>query len=212
MRDILEKHARWSRGESDGERADLRGADLRGADLRSADLSDANLRGADLRGADLSSADLSGADLSDANLRGADLRSADLSDANLSDANLRGADLRSADLSDVINAALVIARTRILPEGDLVAWKKCRNGVLVQLLIPLSARRSHAFGRKCRAEAALVMAVEPAGASAESMHTAGFFYVKGETVRPDKWDEEWTNECGGGIHFYVTKEEAKAHE
>jgi hypothetical protein len=81
----------------------------------------------------------------------------------------------------------------------------------VQLLIPLAARRSHAFGRKCRAEAAVVMAVYPPDAKAESQHRSGFFYEKGAVVRPDKWDEDWTNECGGGIHFYLSRIEADAH-
>ena len=40
---ILEKHAKWARGEDGGERADLCGADLRGADLCDADLRDADL-------------------------------------------------------------------------------------------------------------------------------------------------------------------------
>ena len=83
---ILEKHAKWIRGEDGGERADLRGADLRGADLCDADLRDADLRGADLRDADLYYA----------NLRGADLRGADLSGADLRGANLHSADLRGA--------------------------------------------------------------------------------------------------------------------
>ena len=48
IKNILKKHKDWLEGESDGERADLRGANLRGADLRGADL-----RGADLRYADL---------------------------------------------------------------------------------------------------------------------------------------------------------------
>ena len=50
---ILEKHAKWARGEDGGERADLRDADLRGANLRDADLRGANLRGANLRNANL---------------------------------------------------------------------------------------------------------------------------------------------------------------
>jgi hypothetical protein len=202
MREILEKHARWRRGESAGARADLSGAYLSGANLSGAYLSGANLSGAYLSGADLSGAYLSGANLSGANLSGADLSGAYLSGANLSGANLK----------DAKDAALVIARTRILPEGDLVGWKQCRGGVIVQLLIPQAARRSHAFGRKCRAEAAVVMATFPAGAKAESLHQQDFFYEKGEVVKPDKWDEDWTKECGGGIHFYLSRVEAEAHQ
>lgn len=44
LKDILDKHKKWSRGEADGQRADLQGAYLQGADLRGA-----YLRGADLR-------------------------------------------------------------------------------------------------------------------------------------------------------------------
>ena len=165
-RGILEKHAKWARSESGGERADLQRAYLQGADLQGA-----YLQGADLRGADLQGAYLQGA--------------------------------KDADLT--------IARTRILAEGDLIGWKKCRSGVIVQLLIPLAARRSHAFGRKCRAEAAVVMATFPPNTRAESLHAEGFCYEQGQTVRPDKWDEDWTNECGGGIHFYITRAEAEAH-
>ena len=86
--EILELHKKWINGESDGERADLRGADLRWADLSRADLSKADLRGADLRVADLSDADLRWANLSGANLSKADLRWANLSMANLSGADL----------------------------------------------------------------------------------------------------------------------------
>ena len=50
---ILEKHAKWAKGEDGGERADLHNAGLRGADLCDADLHNANLCGADLHNADL---------------------------------------------------------------------------------------------------------------------------------------------------------------
>ena len=58
IKNILKKHKDWLEGESDGERADLRGANLRDAKLRGANLRGADLRGADLRGADLRDADL----------------------------------------------------------------------------------------------------------------------------------------------------------
>ena len=41
LKAIIYKHAKWTRGEDGGERADLYGADLRGADLRGVNLSDA---------------------------------------------------------------------------------------------------------------------------------------------------------------------------
>ena len=191
LRDILEKHAKWLNSEAGGERAYLRGAYLRGANLQGANLQGANLLDAYLR---------------DAYLQGADLRGADLQGADLERADLRGAYLRGAKEVD-----LTIARTRILPEGDLIGWKKCRNGVIVQLLIPLAARRSHAFGRKCRAESAVVMATFPEGAKGESFHANGFMYEKGAEVKADKWEEDWTNECSGGLHFYITRAEAEAH-
>ena len=48
IKDILDKHAAWLRGEPEGVKADLSGADLSGADLSGADLSGANLSGANL--------------------------------------------------------------------------------------------------------------------------------------------------------------------
>jgi uncharacterized protein YjbI with pentapeptide repeats len=103
LRDTIEKHGAWLRGEDGGvcadlQDADLQSADLQDADLRGADLQSANLQGADLRGADLQSANLRGADLRGADLRGADLRGADFLGADLRGADLRGADFLGANL------------------------------------------------------------------------------------------------------------------
>jgi len=173
------------------------------ADLRRANLRRANLSGANLRRVNLSDADLYGA-----NLRGADLRDADLRDADLCGADLCDADLRDADLRRAKNADLVIAQTRILPDGDLVGWKKCRDGVIVKLRIPEAAKRCHAFGRKCRAEYADVL--EVIGASkGVSFHDRKTEYVAGQRVTPDSFDENWTKECSNGVHFFITKIEAE---
>ena len=139
--------------------ANLSGADLSGADLSGANLSRANLSRANLSGANLSGADLSGADLSGANLSRANLSGADLSGANLSRTSLSRADLSRADLSGAKHAELSIARTRILPEGSLIGYKMCRGSRIVRLRIPEDAKRSHAFGRKCRAERAEVLEI-----------------------------------------------------
>ena len=205
--------------------ADLSGADLSRADLSGANLSGANLSGANLYSADLYSADLSGANLSGANLSGANLYSADLSradlsganlySADLSGANLYSADLSGANLSGALNADLVIARTRILGEGDLIGWKKCQYGKIVKLLIPKDAKRSHAFGRKCRAEYADVLEISEGKTAKSNSDTNSsvkpLTYKAGERVVAHEWCEDFTQECAAGIHFYITEIEAKNH-
>lgn len=131
-----------------------------------------------------------------------------LSGAIRSGADLSGANLYGANLYGAINADLIIARTRILPEGDLIGYKKCRNGVIVKLKIPHNAKRSHAFGRKCRAE--FVEVLEIFGAeTAVSTHDKKTLYKVGEMVHPDKWCENWQEECSSGIYFFITKIEAE---
>ena len=168
-----------------------------------ANLSRADLSRADLYGANLSWANLSGANLSRANLSGANLSWADLSGANLS-----RADLSRANLSGAKNSELALARTSILPEGNLVGWKRCRGGVIAKLLISQKTRRSNGTGRKCRAESAKVLQVFGA-AEGVSKHDGKTVYRKGKTVTCDTWNEDRFVECGGGIHFYLTRIEAE---
>ncbi|HEY9138775.1 MAG TPA: DUF5758 domain-containing protein [Terriglobus sp.] len=145
---------------------------------------------------------LSGANLSGANLSGAYLSGAYLSGANLSDANLSGAYLSGAK-----NAETAIAQTRIIAEGSIIGWKKCRNDVIVKLRIPEEARRSHAFGRKCRAEFADVLEVRGAEVGI-SLHDGRTEYRVGKRMLPDSWSENWQEECANGIHFFITELEA----
>ena len=195
--------------------ADLRGANLYGADLRGANLYGANLRGADLGGANLGGANLYGADLRGANLGGADLGGANLGGANLGGANLGGANLYGAnlggaDLGDQPESQVWFAQTRILPEGALIGWKKCVGGVLVKLRVPEDSKRSHAFGRKCRAE--YVEVVEVIGAAEGiSQHDRKTTYRAGEVVRAHAFSADWKEECAGGIHFFITRAEAEAY-
>ena len=192
--------------------ADLRSANLRGATLYGADLSGANLYDADLHGANLHGADLSGANLSGANLYGANLRGANLRGATLYGADLSGANLYDAKLSGARNATLAIARIQIIPtEGSFIGWKKCRDGVIVKLAIGRTARRSHASGRKCRAERVKVMDVI-GGDVGVSLYDPEVTYRKGEVVETrNGWNEDRWTECGAGIQFYITREEAEAH-
>jgi len=192
LKKVIDLHAAWLGNREGGVRADLGGADLGGADLGGANLGAANLSRADLSGANLSGADLSGADLS----------GADLSWANLS----------WADLKDAKSADLALAQTSILPaDGPIWGWKKCRNGVLVKLVVGNTARRSHASGRKCRAEHVKVLEVIGAEVGV-SQYNEKVEYRVGQIVRCDSWNEDRWTECGGGIHFFLTRQEAEAYE
>ena len=195
--------------------ANLAGANLADANLAGANLADANLADANLADANLARANLADANLADANLAGANLAGANLAGANLADANLARAylaeaNLAGANLADAKNADFAIAQTRILPDGDLIGWKKCMQDVIVKLRIPEAAKRSHAFGRKCRAEYADV--VEVIGADVGiSKHDSSTEYRVGQRVIPDRFDENWAEECSSGIHFFITRLEAEVY-
>jgi len=197
IKEILEKHLKWLKDKEGGERADLRGANLEGANL-----GDANLRGANLGGAYLGDANLRGANLGDANLRG----------AYLGGAYLEGANLGGAYLGDAKNfkklEELFISYTSICPEGTLIGWKKCKDNIIVKLEIPAEAKRSNATGRKCRAEYAKVLEVIGAEVGI-SQHDGKTKYKVGETIHPDKWDDNRWEECSSGIHFFITRLEAE---
>ena len=217
---ILEKHAKWIRGEDGGECADLcnanlRGANLWGADLRNANLCDADLCNADLRGANLRNADLHDADLRGANLYGANLCGADLCDADLCDANLCCANLRGAKNTDKTawDAYTAFYPLQCPETGSFIGYKKAADKI-VMLEICADAKRSSATSRKCRCSKAKVLSItnldgsESGLSEIESDYDEDFIYCVGETVEvPDFNDNRW-NECAPGIHFFITREEA----
>ena len=192
---ILEKHAKWARGEDGGERADLCDADLRGADLRGADLCDADLRGADLRGADLCDADLRG--------------------ANLRNANLRCADLRGAKNVDEVkwNMYTIFYPLQCPETGSFIGYKKA-SGYIIELEICADAKRSSATSRKCRCSKAKVLSItnrdgsESGLTQVRSDYSKEFVYRVGEIAEVSDFDDDRWNECAAGIHFFITRDEA----
>jgi hypothetical protein len=205
---------------SDLRYSDLRYSDLRYSDLRYSDLRCSDLRYSDLRDSDLSYSDLRYSDLSDSDLRDSDLRYSDLRYSDLRCSDLRYSDLRCSDLSysdlrysDLSGSDLRdrdAARLSITPQGDLIGWKKCCGKVIVKLLIPATAKRSNATGRKCRAE--YVDVLEVIGSlEAVSNHDGKTRYIAGQRVTCDSWCEDRWQECAGGIHFFITREEAEEY-
>ena len=94
--------------------------------------------------------------------------------------------------------------------GEFEAWKKCRDDVIVRLLIPADAKRSSAETRKCRADYVKTLAVIGADVGV-SIHDGVTEYRAGEITRAPKWNKCRWVECGGGIHFFMTREEAEAY-
>lgn len=225
---------------------DLRGSDLMQADLRNAklgnaDLSHTNLMQADLRNADLGCANLNfstlalanadnacfynallihtrlfHASLAHADMENAILAYACLRGANLTDTRMDGADMAYADLNQ-IDGTPFAAQPEIVPsDGAFVGWKQLADGAIAKLLIPASAKRSSAGGRKCRCSSARVLAIYDAhGKKIEKGFSLGdpnFEYRTGESVHPDAFDENRWNECSHGIHFFITRKEAEDYD
>jgi Family of unknown function (DUF5758)/Pentapeptide repeats (8 copies) len=191
------------------QRADLRGAYLRGAYLQGAYLQGAYLRGADLQGADLRGAYLRDAYLRGAYLQGAYLQGADLRGAYLRGAYLQGAYLRGADLRDANKL------NTLLPDGELIVWKKLQNTLICKLLIPIKAKRVNCIGsRKCRFEYAKVIAIYDGKKKVKegiAQNNGKFIYKVGEIVTPDTFDDSPLVECSNGIHAFITRLEAEEY-
>ena len=175
---ILENHLHWLCEDVEGWE-DMR-ANLRNADLRHADLC----------GAKLSNADLSGADLNGANLSNADLRYADLNGAKLTRAK----------------GDLIEYRTGKVLTDDIIGFKKCKNNVIVKLLIPRGAIVFSINGNKCRTNKAKVLEIE--GADRAISNYKHMSYYVGDEFTVYNFDCIYNKECGAGIHFFMTKEEA----
>ncbi len=190
----------------------LSGADLSDATLCYADLSSANLHLTNLSRADLHRVNLIDAHLPYANLSGANLSGTELTSTNLSNANLSGANLYHATIeTSLFNKLFPIC----CPEhGAFIGWKKCKNDTIVKLEICEDAKRSSAYGRKCRCSAAKVLEIQNIegtpydGDSVASDRDAMFVYKIGKIVSVSNFDEDRRNECSTGIHFFITRQEA----
>lgn len=170
-------------------------------------------------------------------LKGCDLRDANMASLCLSSADyIEDCDLRGSTGWDRIYSTSVFGTKRTLAqlaeyipmrcprEGSYTGYKSCRcigydnAKAIVVLEIPAHAKRSSAFGSKCRASEAVVKAIWGYGkngkrvklGSAVSSHDPDFIYHVGETVRPVlPFCENRFEECASGIHHFMTYEEAK---
>lgn len=235
LRLMLREHKTWLGGSMVARPLDVRGGDMSwmdfsGMDLRMANFSRTNCEGARFEGAKLQGCNFQGANMHRATLKNADLRFSVLSRAffafvALDGCDLQGADMTGADLAGVdwtgakigidLESRYFMSKFNVTPEGDIIGWKRLREGKLAKLLIPAEARRSNGFTRRCRAEFATVLGIVDADGTPHdkgvSKRDANLVYQQGMPVRADGWDEEWKNECSHGINFFITREEAEMY-
>lgn len=177
---------------------DLHDADLDCTDLHNADLSYANLGNVDLR-----NAKLFGADLSYANLHLADLRN-----TNLSYANLFGANLYSTNLDE----KETIRKGKIINKKTFV-YKKCQ-GKIVKLELQIGSIIFSINNNICRTNKAKVISIdgnEKKGLKIASDYDNNFIYEVGKIMKVEDFNLMYNVECGKGINFFWTKEEAKKY-
>lgn len=123
-----------------------------------------------------------------------------------------------ADKTD-FNEAINVAHPMACPsDGEFIGWKKCCNNVIVKLKIPADAKRSSAFGMKCRTNKAEVLEIQNLEGEildrrfAESEFDPSFTYTIGEIVEEPNFCEDRWKECAPGIHFFVDRKAAVDYE
>lgn len=204
------------------ENMDLTGYDLSNLDFtlssfRKVILDQVDFSGASLENTLLDGCSMRGANYQNANLRTASMRECDMTGCNICGANLFCAVLEHARLEGVISDENTQWFRLHCPEsGPFVAYKKCLNDRIVQLLVPADAKRTSATGKTCRCSRAKVLTIKNFDETisyeeAWSTVDDNFVYRKGEWVEVKAFNEDRWMDSTTGIHFWMNRDEAIAY-
>ena len=210
--------------------SNLSRAHFYGARLRNVNFTIANLTGASFEGALLDNVDFSGADLTNVCFTRARFECVNLSDANMQNAAMKCIEFGSVTTNKNTNLSMSL---RCPSSGSFIGWKKAfyddeptmyyddraqyYSFCIVKILVPEDAKRSSAFGEKCRCDKAIILGAydyetgRPLDKSAviRSARSFDFTYHIGDTITiPDFDDNRWV-ECSSGFHFFIDEESAK---
>lgn len=193
-------------------------------DLSSINFSGSTFVDCSFEGTNLSYCDLTDTWMPDTNFRGAKFYKAQMQRANFRNADFTNADFSGANLYACLLEDAILEgvtsdddtqyfRLYCPPEGAFIAYKKCIGDRLVLLYIPEDSRRTSATMSCCRAEKAFVISIRSFDGTkeyneAQSTVDENFYYVKGETVVAENFNPDRWYDSTGGIHFWMTKEEA----
>jgi hypothetical protein len=173
---------------------DVSGLDFSGSKFGYTTFYKANLTGANLTGGIYTGTNFQHCNLTNANLSNSDIRYAQFYGANLSGLNLSGTNLDTFE--------------HCPKTGEFFGYKKVSNGVVLQLLIPESAKRISSLDayKTCRASKTIVLGAVEETPTKETKFTAhNFVYEIGKTIEEPEFDEDIRFSKGKGIVFSVSK-------
>ena len=214
-------------GEKDFTNLILEDMNLENYDLSDMNFSHSNFINANLSNVNFYSSQLVNVLLDDCNLQNANLENANLERAslrrvNLTYADIRGAKLYAAVLENAILDNIIFDdktenfRIHCPEQGAFVAYKKGLDNLIIKLLIPSDARRVSSTMNCCRCDKAKVLEIKNFEGTkffdeAWSTVAEGFCYKLGEWVYAENFNEDRWYDSTGGIHFWMTEDEAKAY-
>lgn len=201
---------------------DLSGWDLHNINFNKCDFRNVKLDGANMSYVKADNAYFGGSSFRGTNLKGAYLHSADFRWCDLSDADISGADLFAAALHEAnLDGIKSDGNTKFFhyycPEkGPFIAWKVCFGRRIVQLLVPEDAKRISGTTNEVKCDKAKVLTIKSVDykesyKEAHSYVDENFIYRAGEMVYAKNFNPHRFAESGGGIHVWLTREEAIAY-
>ena len=195
--------------------------DIKNAYLKGANFFDAEICSCDFSGSDLERACFACADFDDAIFVNTKLCNADFDFArrtywtDFSNSDMTGLNTADVDFDpeNIKNVKGLHMYSFCPDEGSFIAWKKCREGKVVKLLIPENASRKGNTRYSCRASEAVVLDIfDRKGNSvgeAVSRCDKDFKYIRGEKVVPKIIDPKRNGDVSG-IYFVLSRADAEA--
>ncbi len=201
---------------------DLSGEDLSHMDFTLSSFQNTVLDGANFEDSIVENAlfdgcSMKGASFKNAKMVTASFRYCDMRECNIEGANLYGAVLEFAKLDGIVsNDDTKWFRLHCPETGAFLAYKKCVNDRMVQLLVPADAKRTSATLRSCRCNKAKVLTIKSFDFTenfdeAWSLVDEDFVYKRGEWVEVKDFNEDRWQDSTTGIHFWMTRAEAEAY-
>lgn len=201
---------------------DLSGEDLSNMDFTLSSFQNTVLDGVDFEGSTVENALFDGCSMRKANFRNAKMvtasfRYCDMRECNIEGANLYGAVLEFAKLDGIVSdEGTQWFRLHCPEKGAFLAYKKCVNDRMVQLLVPADAKRTSATLPSCRCNKAKVLTIKSFDFKenfdeAWSLVDENFVYRRGEWVEVKNFNEDRWQDSTTGIHFWLTRAEAEAY-